>query len=61
MNVQARILLCTLAGVAAGLLTWFVTDMSGLMHISDEVRDCRRVSGGSSRSWGWCLARSWAR
>ncbi len=39
MNVQARILICTLAGVAAGLLTWFVTDLSGLMHIPDAVRE----------------------
>ena len=37
MKVQGRIILCTLAGLAAGLLTWFISDLSGLMRFADAV------------------------
>ena len=37
MNFQGRIVLCTLAGIAAGLLTWFVSDVSGLVRIADDL------------------------
>ena len=39
MNAYSRIVLFTLAGLAAGLLTWFVSDLSGLMRFPDTVGD----------------------
>jgi pSer/pThr/pTyr-binding forkhead associated (FHA) protein len=34
-NVTGRIILLTLAGIAAGLLTWFLSDLSGLIRLPD--------------------------
>ncbi len=34
-NVTGRIVLLTLAGIAAGLLTWFLSDLSGLIRLAD--------------------------
>ena len=34
-SVTGRVLLLTLAGVAAGLLTWFFSDLSGFIHLPD--------------------------
>jgi hypothetical protein len=45
MNVQARIVLCVIAGVLAGLLTWFVSDVSGLVRVPDAVRPLTEAEG----------------
>jgi pSer/pThr/pTyr-binding forkhead associated (FHA) protein len=37
MNPQGRLVLFTLAGIAAGLLIWIVIDILGLVRISDTV------------------------
>jgi pSer/pThr/pTyr-binding forkhead associated (FHA) protein len=34
-NVTGRIILLTLAGIAAGILTWFLSDLSGLIRLPD--------------------------
>ncbi|MBC8139309.1 MAG: FHA domain-containing protein [Fibrella sp.] len=34
-NVTGRIILLTLAGLAAGILTWFLSDLSGLIRLPD--------------------------
>jgi len=36
-SITGRIILYTLAGIAAGFLTWFFSDLSGLVHLSDSV------------------------
>lgn len=46
----SRVLFFTLSGLAAGLLTWFVSDVSGFVHISDSVGT---LSPAEARSyWG---------
>ena len=37
-SVSGRVLLFVLAGLAAGLLTWFVSDLSGMIRLPDTVR-----------------------
>ncbi len=37
-NVTGRIILLTLAGIAAGMLTWFLSDLSGLIRLPDEAK-----------------------
>lgn len=41
MNVQGRIVLFVFAGAAAGLLTWFVSDVSGLLRLPDVAGTLR--------------------
>jgi pSer/pThr/pTyr-binding forkhead associated (FHA) protein len=36
-NVVGRVIIFTLAGLAAGLFTWFISDLSGFVRLSDTV------------------------
>lgn len=54
-RVMGRILLFTLAGLIAGLLTWLVSDVSGLVHIGDNVG---QLSTNEARGY-WIVFASW--
>ena len=36
-NVSGRVILFTLAGTLAGLLTWFFSDLSGIIRLPDSA------------------------
>ncbi|MBC8104854.1 MAG: FHA domain-containing protein, partial [Cytophagales bacterium] len=59
-GITGRIVLYTLAGLAAGLFTWLFSDASGLVHLPDSVR---RMTAESARdqyyvgmAWGAFVA-----
>ena len=54
-NVAGRVLLFTLAGLTAGLLTWLLSDVSGLIHIGDTVS---RLGSGEAQAY-WVVFASW--
>jgi pSer/pThr/pTyr-binding forkhead associated (FHA) protein len=54
-GVTGRVILFTLAGFAAGLLTWFISDVSGIVHISDQVG---KLSPEEARGY-WIVFTAW--
>ncbi len=54
-RLTGRVLLFTLAGLAAGLLTWLVSDVSGLIRIGDNVG---QLSTDEARGY-WLVFACW--